>query len=164
MTKIPRVEVVDQRSGATVHPELLAAWSEMGAAVAEALEERGLVRKALPAVIEASLVDDETIARVHLEFMDVPGPTDVITFPYGDLGEILISVETAARQAREYERETSQEVSLYLIHGILHLAGYDDQEDEEAVEMARLQEELLTQYGKGMDSIHTGPNLRDSVD
>lgn len=90
--------------------------------------------------IEVTLVDDPTIARVHGEFMDLPDPTDVITFHHG---EILISIDTAERQAREYGRPWQQEVGLYLVHGLLHLAGYYDKSPEDFECMAAVQERIL---------------------
>ncbi len=92
--------------------------------------------------IEVSLVSDAEIAAVHGQFLDDPTPTDVITFEHG---EILISVETAARQAREYghNQPVPREIALYLIHGLLHLAGWDDHHPDEAAAMAAEQERVL---------------------
>ena len=90
--------------------------------------------------LEFTLVNDQTIARVHREFMQVSGATDVITFHHG---EVLISVETAMTQALDYGRSTAQEVALYVIHGLLHLAGYKDKTSEEFETMAKLQERIL---------------------
>jgi len=91
--------------------------------------------------IEITLVDDPTIARVHEDFMDLPDPTDVITFHHG---EILISIDTAERQAQEYERSWSHEVALYVVHGLLHLAGYLDKSPEDFECMATTQERVLS--------------------
>lgn len=90
--------------------------------------------------IEITIVDDADIARVHGDFLDDPTPTDVITFHHG---EILISAETALRQGREHGQSLDHEAALYLVHGLLHLAGWDDHEETEAREMARLQEGIL---------------------
>ncbi len=90
--------------------------------------------------IEISLVDDETIARVHGEFMDDPSPTDVITF---DHGEILISTETAARQAPEHGNSLEREIATYLAHALLHLAGYGDKTPEEFERMRECQDEVV---------------------
>ena len=90
--------------------------------------------------IEITIVDDADIARVHGDFLDDPTPTDVITFHHG---EILISAETALRQGREHGQSLDHETALYLVHGLLHLAGWDDHEETEAREMARLQEGIL---------------------
>jgi probable rRNA maturation factor len=81
---------------------------------------------------ELSLVflTDPALARLHAEFLDDPTPTDVITFE-GDLamgtaGEICVSADTARRYALEHGRDFSAELTLYIVHGWLHLAGYDD--------------------------------------
>ncbi len=92
--------------------------------------------------IEVSLVDDPTIARLHEEFLRVPGPTDVLTF---DHGEIFVSVETAALQAPLHGAPYRDEVLLYIVHGLLHLAGYDDADPDSAQTMAALQEEIMAQ-------------------
>lgn len=90
--------------------------------------------------IEVNLVDDATIARVHAEFLGDDSPTDVITFHHG---EILLSVETACRQALELRTSKGKELALYLIHGLLHLAGYDDHEPDQRREMHKIQEIIL---------------------
>ena len=91
--------------------------------------------------VEVSLVDDETIADMHLQFMNIPGPTDVITF---DHGEIHISVETAELQSREYANDFERELMLYIVHGLLHLAGYDDATERESDAMDELQSAILS--------------------
>lgn len=77
------------------------------------------------------LVDDKRIAKVHDEWLGDPTPTDVITFDLagkgGPLqGDIVVSTETAKRMARECGWTPRQEVAYYVIHGLLHLTGYDD--------------------------------------
>lgn len=83
--------------------------------------------------ISVVLVGDEEIAGLHAQFMDDPTPTDVLTFDLRDdagaealEGEIVVSVETAARQARRLRVSPDEEVLRYVIHGVLHLVGYDD--------------------------------------
>lgn len=90
--------------------------------------------------IEFTIVSDEEIAAVHEEFLDDPTPTDVITFHHG---EILISADTALRQGTEHGQALNPELALYMIHGLMHLAGWDDHEAEEAAEMTRRQEDIL---------------------
>jgi len=94
--------------------------------------------------IEVALVDDETIARVHAEFMNDPAPTDVITF---DHGEIVISVETGARQAEEHREPLERELLRYLVHGLLHLAGHEDGEEEARAKMIAEQERIVARLG-----------------
>ena len=91
--------------------------------------------------VEVSLVDDETIADVHQRFMDIPGATDVITF---DHGEIHISVETAQRQGDEFFHDLEAEIMLYILHGLLHLAGHEDATEEGQQTMDMHQSELLS--------------------
>jgi probable rRNA maturation factor len=90
--------------------------------------------------IEVSLVSDEEISRVHGEFLADPTPTDVITFPHG---EIFISLDTAERQAKENNEPYEREVELYLIHALLHLAGWDDREETSREAMRRKQAAIL---------------------
>jgi probable rRNA maturation factor len=102
-----------------------------------------LLPRSLPAnlpVIQFVLVDRATMARVHGDFLGDPTETDVITFPYG---EILVCPAVARDRAVEYGLEVEQEVLLYALHGLLHLAGYDDTTPELAKEMERAQARLL---------------------
>ena len=99
-----------------------------------------IARNKIPEEILVVLVSDRKIAVIHEQFMGIAGATDVITFQHG---EILISVETAARQAIEYESDLSQELRLYIAHGLLHLAGYDDHSEDGFREMVKLQNELV---------------------
>jgi probable rRNA maturation factor len=95
-----------------------------------------LVRRALAvegieqAEIGILLVDDRRIAKLHGEWFDDPTPTDVITFDLSAggvlAGDIAVSCETARRMARELGWTPRQEVAYYVVHGILHLTGYDD--------------------------------------
>ena len=81
---------------------------------------------------ELSLVflTDPALAKLHGDFLDDPSPTDVITFEgdpaSGHAGEICVSVDTAAAYATKHRRDFAAELTLYLVHGWLHLAGYDD--------------------------------------
>ncbi len=103
-----------------------------------------LVRRALAsegigqAEIGILLVDDRRIAKVHQEWLGEPGPTDVITFDLSEpgatrssdggllRGDIVVSAETAKRMSREFGWTPRQEVAYYVVHGLLHLTGYDD--------------------------------------
>ena len=90
--------------------------------------------------IEVSLVDDTTMARVHGEFLDDPAPTDVITFPHG---EIFISLDTAQRQSLDHGETYEREVARYLVHALLHLAGWDDRAPDDRAAMHAEQERVL---------------------
>ncbi len=80
------------------------------------------------------------MARVHGDFLGDPTETDVITFPYG---EILVCPAVAQDRAAEYGLKVDQEILLYALHGLLHLAGYDDITPQLAKEMATSQARLL---------------------
>jgi len=102
-------------------------------------KRRGAVLAQLPEVV-ITLVSDAKIARVHLDFMGIPGATDVITFHHG---EIIISVETAAANAARFRRPLDEEIALYIVHGLLHLQGYLDKRDADAAQMRRTQAAIL---------------------
>jgi probable rRNA maturation factor len=89
--------------------------------------------------VEISLVDDPTIDRIHREFMGIEGATDVITFQHG---EILVSLDTTARQAKEFGHSAYREALVCAIHGLLHLHGYDDTTPEARERMHARQEAL----------------------
>ena len=90
--------------------------------------------------IEISIVTDAAIAKVHGEFLDDPTPTDVITFHHG---EIIVSADTASREGPVHGLSFDHELGLYMIHGLMHLAGWDDHDPDEAAEMKRRQEAVL---------------------
>ena len=92
------------------------------------------------AEVEVAIVSDRVIARVHRDFMGLPGPTDVITFAHG---EIVMSAPTAQSYAREFGHSTDRELALYTIHGLLHQNGYEDATARAAARMRRTQERLL---------------------
>jgi probable rRNA maturation factor len=86
------------------------------------------------------LISDRRISRLHLEFFGDSAPTDVITFHHG---EILISVETARRNARGFGNSLMSEIKLYIVHALLHLHGFDDQTPTDLRRMKNAQEKIL---------------------
>lgn len=90
--------------------------------------------------VEVSIVDDPTIDQVHRDFMDIPGATDVITFAHG---EIVISVETAEKYGSEFGNTYERELMLYIIHGLLHLSGHEDEIPAERDAMEKVQFAIL---------------------
>ena len=85
-------------------------------------------------------VSDERMALLHLRFLKQSGPTDIITFQHG---EIFISAETARRHARTFGNSLGREVRLYIVHGLLHLHGFDDRSEADARKMNTAQEKIL---------------------
>lgn len=98
--------------------------------------------------LEITFVDDAQIAQIHGEYMDDPTPTDVITFPLGEeYAQLIISVDTCKRQALEFGNTFDKELILYMVHGILHLAGYDDRTKKQITQMRKMESELLVKLG-----------------
>lgn len=106
------------------------------------------------------LIDEEAMAALHVEWMDLEGPTDVMSFPMdelrptplgqdpqpGMLGDIVICPQVAAQQALKSGHNTMEEILLLTTHGILHLLGYDHAEADEKKEMFDLQRRLLLSF------------------
>jgi probable rRNA maturation factor len=92
--------------------------------------------------VEASIISDKAIAQVHADFLADPTPTDVITFQHG---EILVSADTAAMAAPLHGNTLDEELLLYLIHGLLHLAGWEDEEPQEHDQMHAIQNRIFAQ-------------------
>jgi probable rRNA maturation factor len=86
------------------------------------------------------LISDRRMAILHREFLGQSCPTDVLTFQHG---EIFISVETARRHARAFGSSLVRELELYIVHGLLHLHGFDDQTPGEVRKMGAAQEKIL---------------------
>jgi probable rRNA maturation factor len=101
------------------------------------------------AKVTLAFVDDATIAGLNKRFLDHEGPTDVITFPYSRgkklEGEVVIGVEVAQREAVERGHDVNMELCLYVIHGALHLCGYDDRTKSDATGMRKKERAYLKQ-------------------
>jgi probable rRNA maturation factor len=125
------------------------------------------------AELAISLKDVEEMTRLHVQYMNEPGPTDVLAFPMDELdlrgsrgvahtsghgndetddptpvmlGDVVLCPEVAARQAREAGHSTEDELALLCTHGVLHLLGYDHGDATEHAEMFGLQGELLQSW------------------
>jgi probable rRNA maturation factor len=104
------------------------------------------------------LCDDAFITDLNTRWRQKPEPTDVLSFAMGEgeqigdedvLGDIVISTETAARQAAGLGHTLEVELKVLLVHGLCHLLGYDHIEADDAVEMRALEAELLVVLGGG---------------
>ena len=89
------------------------------------------------------LTDDDDIARLHGEFMDDPTPTDVMSFAIDDGAEVVVSVETARRQAKRAGHAMRAEIALYIVHGILHTVGYDDVDEGDRRRMREAERAIM---------------------
>jgi len=100
------------------------------------------------------LVSATEMARIHEEFMGISGSTDVITFDHGSEpprrihGEIFIGIDDAVAQARAFKTTWQSEVTRYVIHGVLHLLGYDDLKPRARTKMKREENRLLRAAAK----------------
>lgn len=119
-----------------------------------ALAELGIHPQAELSIL---LVDEATMAGYHEKFMDLPGPTDVMSFPMdelrapaddeepplGVLGDIVLCPQVTSRQAAEHGRSAEAEAEYLLIHGLLHLLGHDHAEPGEKAIMFGLKDRIL---------------------
>lgn len=92
----------------------------------------GRVAGAKPGSFSVALVSDRRIAALNRRYRGQPWPTDVLSFGGGGngyLGDVVISAPTARRQARRYRHSVEEEIKLLMLHGLLHLMGYDHETD-----------------------------------
>lgn len=102
--------------------------------------------------INVAIVDNAQIHETNRQFLEHDYPTDVITFPWDEpegplKGDIMVSAEMAAQVAAEYGWSADDELLLYVIHGALHLAGYDDHSDEDRAKMRERETHYLSSMG-----------------
>jgi probable rRNA maturation factor len=99
--------------------------------------------------VHLTFVGDRAARRLNARYRGVPAPTDVLAFPLQApgpstlLGEVIVSAETARRQARRLGVPTGLELGLLVVHGLLHLVGYDDRDPGEARLMHLRAREIL---------------------
>jgi len=137
---MPSLELYDHQSALPLDMERLIRAASR--ALPLVLQQPGPHPPLLPDIeeVEVSFITDAGISAAHAQFMDDPTPTDVITFQHG---EILISTDTAIRQAAAHAQDPQRECALYLIHGLLHLHGHDDRAPDESAAMKQIQESIL---------------------
>lgn len=136
--RVPRIVILNRQRKIAVDRAELEEFARRALPLCAGQGGAGLTN--LPEV-DIVLVSDRKIAELHRRFMQVGGPTDVISFQHG---EIFISVETAQRQAKTYRTSLARELQLYLVHGLLHLQGFDDHQKSDRERMNALQERILS--------------------
>ena len=130
--------------------------AELASVARYVLDEMGIHPMAELSIL---LVDTAAMEQLHIQWMDEPGPTDVLSFPMdelrparaeddnepvpGLLGDVVLCPEVAEKQARDAGHSTADELRLLTTHGLLHLLGYDHAEPDEEAEMFGLQKQLL---------------------
>ncbi len=103
--------------------------------------------------ISLAFVDNATIHRLNRQYLDHDEPTDILTFPSCApgarqlAGQLVIGVEVAKAAAAERGHDVQAELALYLIHGLLHLCGFDDKTRSAAAEMRRRERHYLSKLG-----------------
>lgn len=106
-----------------------------------------------PVELSVLLVDDEYITRLNRQYLNRAGPTNVISFPMREgesselhtylLGDVVVSVDTAEREAQKFSQSFEKRLHFLLIHGILHLFGYDHEQSEADAEKMENETERL---------------------
>ena len=159
-----QVFIADEQDARPVEPHRLAALARAVLADRE-------VGRCSEAELNVLLVDERTIASMNERFLGHRGPTDVLSFPIEDdllrtsagapapaggeppllLGDVVICPEVAFRNAPGHAGAYEDELSLLLVHGILHLLGMDHERDDEAEEMEELERRLLARYHEERD-------------
>jgi len=132
------IEAVNRQRGRKIDTKAFAAFA------AKAVDAIG--KSGSSATI--AFVSDKTIRQLNRQFRGVDKATDVLSFPADDsenLGDVAISVETAAAQAKENGLKFDEEVSQLILHGLLHLAGYDHETDNG--EMDRIEIRIRRKLG-----------------
>ena len=121
----------------------------IASAVHAAAQQQGFGR----GQIGVRLTDDATIREINREFLSHDYATDVISFGYASdresgviEGELVISVETAISQSVDHQQAPEKETLLYVVHGTLHIAGLDDQDDASRAEMRRAETECMQRF------------------
>jgi probable rRNA maturation factor len=135
-----RIKIINEQNALDLDGELL---SKVGRA---ALKYAGADKP-----VTAVFVDEARIRGLNMQFLGRDDSTDVLAFPYNEknlLGEIVINTEEALNFCGGDPAQSQREIALYLVHGILHLAGgYDDRTDEEAKKMRDAEDEILEEFG-----------------
>lgn len=138
-----QVEVSNTQSSLVVEQE------SIGSMIRRVLHFEGIPR----AQISLALVDDATIRRINQRHLNHDWPTDVISFSLSEpdesllIGELVVSAEMARNTAVEYQTDAHSELALYIVHGLLHLCGYDDGEPEDIRRMREREDEVLRREG-----------------
>jgi rRNA maturation RNase YbeY len=118
-----------------------------------------------PDAIDVILIDDAVMQEMHKIYLDDPSKTDVMTFNLGENeqieGEIYISLPRAQSQAKDYNVNLRSELARLIIHGCLHLAGYDDQTPEDRDKMKQLEDSFVQEVTTSYASKISRTKLRD---
>jgi probable rRNA maturation factor len=122
-------------------------WTKIRTLLEQVISDGNMI----PGDVSIVLTSDEKLRQINVEFLEHDYFTDVITFDYnaGDLvnGEIYISIDTVRQNARNYKVSLKNELTRVMIHGILHLTGYDDKSEEGRTKMRNREDYWLEKAG-----------------
>lgn len=158
--------------------DMLIEPSEIEDAVAITLTVEGVTR---PVEVSVSFVDDEEMRGLNRTWREIDAPTDVLSFecdsPFDEdipadesieLGDVILAPGVIAAQAADFGATPAEECRLMLVHGLLHLLGYDHLDDEEAAAMEAREEAILRELachrGDDPDAVRIGPTTRHQGD
>ncbi len=152
MTNPYQIEIADRQHTLHVDPR------RIERVIRSVLRDAGLAR----AQISVAVVDDATIRRLNRRHLGHDDPTDVLSFPLecgeGTLeGEIVVSADTATAVAGDLGWSPAEELLLYVVHGALHLVGYDDVSAADRRTMRRREREVLAGFGLAVPWQNGGP-------
>jgi probable rRNA maturation factor len=138
----PKIEIRNLQRKHQVDVVKLGCFAQKAAALCVRLPARKKTELKTLTEVSVFIVSDRRMAALHRRFMNEIGPTDVITFQHG---EIFISADTAAKNARRFKSGFKDEVRLYLVHGLLHLHGLDDRDPASTRKMRAAEKRILRQ-------------------
>lgn len=149
----PSIRIYNSQRKVRLALPQLQAFADAALEIASGMKPRkgGVLRELQQ--VDVIVVSDARIAALHRQFMNIVGPTDVITFQHG---EIFVSAETAQANARRYQTKADAEIRLYIVHGLLHLLGFDDTTATAARAMAKTQERIVAEAGRRCSRARTG--------
>jgi len=139
--QLPRITVHNLQRKRAVNVHDLQKFAQRAAAAC--LNLPGKIKTDLAKLSEVSIliVSDQRMASLHRRFMNEAGPTDVITFQHG---EIFVSADTAQGNATRFGNSLRSELRLYIVHGLLHLHGFDDRDPRSALKMRAAEKKVLS--------------------
>ncbi len=138
-----KVKINDMTGGELISEDLKKQLADLASMAVE--EEVGLeeVRE-----VSLTFMDNESIQDLNVRYRDKDEPTDVLAFPMEGylLGEIIVSLEQAGKQAEEFSHSLEREVGFLVVHGLLHLLGYEHREKSDRARMKEKEDKYLQEF------------------